>query len=237
MERYHAIAFKGSLVATDALLRAVEAGLPVPPVESQRWWYQSFVSCSSLRGSRQPCKDAVIEASAQALFGRSAAWTPSDYLWPFLAELARDAKTACQNMVAATFHQQLVKAYRRELIMWENAEARVIDRKVAFRIVNHYVRLVTGHRNVTVLTPDDLPLELGLRLEALTRRWVAEFSEVLPCPHSSFIYGLSGSGCTRLRKLLGWMHQLQVHRSACLRELQARLPASTRTSAEGGLQC
>ena len=213
-------------------MHAASSGLQIPPIDDQTWWYKCFCSITTLKGHRRPItKDPHIEAAALSLFGPSADWTSGDNLWAFINELARDAKTACQNMIAGTFHVQLQKAYRREVLLWEHANQRTIAKETKFRIVNHYVRLVSGHQQQTHLTADDLPLDLGVQLEALTRTWQLQFASVLPCPHSSFIYNISGDNFPKLRTLLSWMHQLQVHRAACLQTLQSLLPPSSSTDA------
>jgi len=232
VEKLHALAFKGSLVATDVLLRAAREGRPFPPVDDQQWWYRCISSCGTLNGKRKACKDADIETSAQALFGTSSAWNEMDNLWPFISELSRDCKTACQNMVASTFHEQLLKAYKREVLLWQHAEGRSIPKDVTFKIVNHYVRLVTGHMHQTKITADELPLELGQQLEALTAHWKQRFAEVLPCPHSSFIFGLSTKQLPKLRLMLEWMYEMQVHRASCVQALQEILPPWNSASAE-----
>jgi hypothetical protein len=232
VEKLHSLAFKGSLVATDVLLRAAREGRPLPHVDDQQWWYQCIVSTGTLKGKRKARKDVDIETSAQALFGASSAWNEMDNLWPFISELARDCKTACQNMVASTFHEQLLKAFKREVILWQHFKGRSIPKDIVFKIINHYVRLVTGHATQTRLTADELPLELGQQLEAMANRWKQDFSEALPCPHSSFIFGLSAKQLPKLRLLLEWMYELQVHRASCIQALQEVLPPSSSVTAE-----
>lgn len=232
VEKLHVLAFKGSLVATDVLLRVAREGRPFPPVDDQQWWYRCISSCGTLNGKRKACKDADIEASAQALFGVASDWTEMDNLWPFINELSRDSKTACQNMVASTFHEQLQKAFKREVILWQHMESRSISKDVVFKISNHYTRLVTGHSHQTKLTADELPYELGVQLEVLAKTWKQKFSEVLPCPHSSFIFGLASKELPKLRLLLEWMYELQVHRANCIQALQEILPPWNSCTAE-----
>ena len=225
----HALVVKGSLVATEAVLSAARRGEPLPDVHVQSWWYKCFTSCGSLKGKRGACKDALIETSAQALFGISQSWTPMDHMWPFMAEMARDAITTFQNMMASNFHVQLTKAFRREVVLWEHMHSAKLEKRVVYRIVNHYLRDVTGHQNATVLDPSEVPPELSEHLGALVQRWKTDFAEVLPCPDSSFIYKLAGKDCAKLRTYVQWLYQLQVHRAACVQQLQQRLgPESTR---------
>ena len=219
-------------MATDVLLRAAREGRPFPPVDDQQWWYRCISSCGTLNGKRKPCKDVDIETSAQALFGAPPAWNDMDNLWPFVSELSRDCKTACQNMVASTFHEQLLKAFKREVLLWQHSEGMSIPKDVVFKIVNHYVRLVTGHVNQTKITAEELPLKLGQQLEALTEHWRQRFAEVLPCPHSSFIFGLSTKQLPKLRLMLEWMYEMQVHRASCIQALAEILPPWNSATAE-----
>jgi hypothetical protein len=127
-------------------------------------------------------------------------------------------------MVASIFHIQLEKAFRRELIIWEVVNRREIPKKSKWRIATHYVRLTTDHALTTALTPDDLPLDLGIQLEALASSWKAKYAEVLPCPHSNFIYG--DTKHMKTSGLVQWLYDLQLHRLACLQHLNQILPPS-----------
>jgi hypothetical protein len=138
VRRVHSIAVKGSLVATQVLLSALEAGEALPDVGSQTWWYRCFCSCGVIQGrvagrprpprERKSSADLAIEAAAQELFAGRVDWTPMDFLWSFLAELSRDALTACQNMLGSVFHTQVEKAFRREMIVWEVERGREIPK-------------------------------------------------------------------------------------------------------------
>ena len=234
VRKVHSIAVKGSLVATQVVLSALERGHPVPNVGDQTWWYRCFSCCGVLEGrkpgnikiprKRQPCIDADIESAAQSLFAGKLEWTSMDYLWSFIAELSRDALTACQNMVASIFHIQLEKAFRREIIIWEVVNGREIPKKSKWRIATHYIRLTTDHALTMMLTPDDIPVDLGVQLERLVKSWKLKYAEVLPCPHSSFIYG--DSRHLKTSALVQWLYDLQLHRAACLQYLNEILPPS-----------
>ena len=68
VDRIHTLAVKGTLIATDVVLRLAEEGKALPPVEVQSWWYKCIASTGKLRGKRLVCKDADIESSARRLF-------------------------------------------------------------------------------------------------------------------------------------------------------------------------
>lgn len=232
VERIHALAVKGTLVATDVLLRAAREGRPLPPVDEQSWWYKCLTSCGKLKGTKRASKDGEIERSAQALFSATSDWTEMDHLWPFIAEMARDFRTVCHNMVASSFHNQILKAFRREVILWEELHGQSLPKDKVFKIVDHFARLVTGHEKQRTLSSDDVPEELGVQLKAMVRSWKNRFSDVLPCPHSSFISNLPSKELPKLRKFLEWMHEMQVHRASCIQALQEALPPSSLKTAE-----
>jgi hypothetical protein len=51
-----------------------------------------------------------------------------DYMWSFIAELARNSLTACQNMIASTFHVQLENAIHRKMIIGEVEQGRELGK-------------------------------------------------------------------------------------------------------------
>ena len=100
VERLHVLAVRGSIVATETLLSELRGGR-CPPLNEQTWWYRCFANCGLLRGKRQICKeDDAIESSIQRLFGTSSLIDAS-HMWPFIAELSKEALTMVQNMLAS----------------------------------------------------------------------------------------------------------------------------------------
>ena len=232
VRRLHDVAIRGSLVATQTVLDALNGGEEVPAVHDQQWWYRCFTACGTLTGrrpgcrreskERQPCKDEGIERAAQSLFGHLRQWTPLDYMWSFVNELARDSLTCCQNMLASVFHAQLEKAVRREVIIWCLEHGRDIPKASVWRIVRHYVRLATGHDTPGALDVDDLPLDLGRQLEGLIKTWKSKYSAILPCPHATFITNDTKHQKTQM--LVNWMYDLQRHRACCLQHVANIIP-------------
>ena len=198
VKRLHSIAIKGSLVATQVLLVTLENGESVPVIGNQTWWNRCFTSCGIIEG-RDPCRphsgirsrksssDPAIEEASKILFSGNIPWTPMDYMWSFIAELAMDSLTACQNIIASTFHVQLEKAIHREVTIWEVEQGRGLSKASKWRIATYYVRLAIDHSMQAKVGPDDLPIDLRRQLDILVKAWKTKFSEVLPCPHSSFL--------------------------------------------------
>jgi len=232
VRRLHDVAIRGSLVATQTLLDALDRGEAVPAVHDQQWWYRCFTACGTLTGrrpgcrrgdqERKPCKDEGIERAVQSLFGNSPHWTPLDYMWSFVNELARDSLTCCQNMLASVFHVQVEKAIHREVIIWCLEQGREIPKASVRRIVTHYVRLAVGHTTPSLLHVDDLPSELGRQLEALVHTWTSKYGAIIPCPHASFITNDAKHQKTQM--LVSWLYDLQRHRIYCLKHVANIIP-------------
>ena len=105
-------------MATNAALNQLKKGNS-PDVFNQNFWNRCFNSCGTLRGRRNACtKDVNIESSILQLFG-AATSINSDHSWPFINELALQSVTLTQNMMASNFHNQLYKAAKREIIIFE----------------------------------------------------------------------------------------------------------------------
>ena len=62
--------------------------------------------------------DAAIASACATLFSHLPS-VQGDYIWSFVAELAREAMTVTQNTVAADFHNQIQEAFRREVVLHE----------------------------------------------------------------------------------------------------------------------
>ena len=230
--KHHALALRGFHVATHTALRELRAG-GITTVFDQSWWNRCFNSCGTLRGKRNICtKDASIEQSIQELFG-SAAPIASDFVWPFVNELAKSAVTMTQNMMGANFHAELEKAVRRETIIHEWESRTTVEKDTRWRIVQHFVKFAVSHQNIPAL-PAETPPTLASQLYSLVTAWKTRFSSRVPCcAVESFIYNqnpLSPSRPIReksknyLEGVFLWMHAMQEHRLACLQHLQQMLP-------------
>ena len=86
-----------------------------PDVGAQSFWYKALVEAA--RGPVR-CKMPELRDAAEKLFGSA---EPVDVfrMWPFMASLSMDMKTAAANACKATFHVQLSKALRRTVLLWE----------------------------------------------------------------------------------------------------------------------
>ena len=142
VEKIHAIALRGSYVATEAWLAASQDALPTV---DQTWWNRCFSStyASPSRKKRENPDEGIVAAHAK-LFSTSSR-IQGDRLWAFVAELARDAMTATHNMVASTFHKQVQKALRREVLLYEVSRATALDRNDKWKAIQHYFRRAVGH--------------------------------------------------------------------------------------------
>ncbi len=230
VEHLHVLAVRGSVVATETLLSELREGR-CPPVNEQSWWYRCFANCGALRGKRQTCKeDDSIENSIQRLFG-SSSLVDASHMWPFIAELSKEALTMSQNMLASNFHRELTKAIRREVTLHEKLSSSEIPKDVRYTLITHYMRLLTGHQDQSP-KPTDAPEELLRQLDALAKKWLDLFGkEVLPCPTEAFIY--NDGKRIKMRGIICWMYALQEHRAACLQTLQQSLdPAQVKTARE-----
>lgn len=232
VDRIHTLAVKGTLIATDVVLRLADEGKVLPPVEVQSWWYKCFTSAGKLRGKRLTCKDADIESSARRLFPRDEDLVDTDLLWPFINEMSRDYITVFQNMMASTFHNQISKAFRREVTLWEYEHSQLLPKGIAFKVVDYYSRAVVQHKACSPLEENLLPESLKVQFEALQGQWMRDYADVLPCPHSSFIYNLPKKEIGKLRLFLKWMYELQVHRACCIQTLEQLIPPGSEESAE-----
>lgn len=230
---HHALGLRGFHVATHTALRELKAG-GAPAVFDQSWWNRCFNSCGTLKGRRNICtKDAAIEQSIQELFG-GASTIDADRAWPFINELSKSAVTMTQNMMAANFHTQLMKAMKREVVIYEWAHNLRIDKKVKWIITHHFTRSACGYQRLPAL-PDNAPLELLEQLQALVALWKNKFSSKVPaCPTETFIYNQKprlDSGRKFLTGIWEWMFTMQQHRVECLERLQTVLPETHPKSA------
>ena len=234
VERYHALALRGFHVASHTALRMLREG-STPAVTDQNWWNRCMNSCGSFRASkRNICtKDAEIEHSIQELFGEVEPIT-SNNSWPFVNELAKQTITMVQNMLAANFHKQLEKAFRREILIWKQNTQQVLAKELQWKLIQHAVRLTSGHQSLPPIPPD-APQALVEILTALAADWKGRFTATVPiCPTAEFIYNQKPLSTSRqfresaalyLGGILQWMYVLQEHRLDCLRRLEQILPA------------
>lgn len=239
---HHALALRGSLVATNTALKELKRGR-IPDVFNQSWWNRCYNSCGSLRGKRNICtRDAQIESSILELFGH-ASEIISDHTWPFVNELALQSVIMTHNMIASNFHAQLAKAAQREIIIFESRNGKKLCKSLKHHICRNFVLALTTHRSESPY-PIDTPSSLIVILRYLTTTWRERFQfegAPIECPTESFIYNqnaVKGSAARkeRSRQYLGviyaWMHDLQEHRIVCIQRLQSLLPAQEGLSAE-----
>lgn len=243
--RHHALALRGSHVASHTALRMLRAGT-VPAITKQNWWNWCFNSCGTLQGRRNICtKDPEIEQSIQELFGMA---TPidSDKSWPFVNELSKQTVTMVQNMLASNFHAQLDKAFRREVIIYEFLSGLTIEKKIRWKLLRHFKRFATGHMTPTPL-PAGVPLALQAQLHSLASGWKQRFGARVclsegeecfgtpVCPTAEFIYNqkplhtnraVREGSCRYLEGIFEWMFVMQEHRLTCLQSLEGRIPSS-----------
>ena len=191
---------------------------------------------------RNACtKDVNIESSILQLFG-AATSINSDHSWPFINELALQSVTLTQNMMASNFHNQLYKAAKREIIIFEYKNQVKIEKKLKFEITNNFVRSLTCSQHESNF-PLQTPTSLLIILNYLIQSWKERFQidgKPLECPTESFIYNqhvTKGSPAAKEkgRKYLGiifkWMYDLQEHRTICIKRLQSIIPSTENRSA------
>jgi hypothetical protein len=195
------LAARGSLIAVEAVTQALLGGGAPPDVGAQSFWYKALVEAA--RGPVR-CKMPELRDAADKLFG-SAEPVDAFRMWPFMASLSLDMKTAAANACKATFHVQLSKALRRTVLLWELTNPGALlpggndkDRgKLRGEVLRHAERRSTGHRT-QLPWPAAGPVELRASLETLMdacapsarasfARWRADFSDALPCPTPEFI--------------------------------------------------
>ena len=213
VEKLHVIALRGSFVATEAWLASADD----PPVINQTWWFRCFASTYSTKRGKGDVGDDAINAARDKLF---AGVTPieGDYIWSFVAELARQAMTMTHNMIASSFHKQIHKAFRREIILHQVETNAKLDKSVEHQFVLHYYDRAVGHQRATI-HPDFSNARLDGAMSGLLADWSDLIQSAGPCPTDDFIY--NDRRHLKLPALMSWMTRLQQHRRACVERMEA----------------
>ena len=213
VERLHVIALRGSFVATEAWTTSSDN----PPLINQTWWFRCFASTYSTRRGTGDVGDEAVNAARDKLFA-GVSPVKGDYIWSFVAELAREAMTATHNMVASSFHKQILKALRREVVLHEVETNTQLDKSVRHQLVSHYYDRAVGHQRATV-HPDFSSAQLEGAMNGLLADWSDLMESVGPCPTDDFIY--NDRRHLKLPALMCWMARLQRHRIACVERMEA----------------
>jgi len=238
VEKIHAIALRGSFVATEAWLASTSTGdgddganESVPKID-QTWWFRCFATTYSSKRNSKGVGDATIDRAYEKLFPSAVVERINgDYMWSFTAELARDAMTMTHNMIAATFHKQILKAIRREIVLYEARTNHRLEKRIKYQIASHYSDRAVGHRRATATASatleaeatfresHDLPEGLRTALDSLLTNWSDLLQRIGPCPTSEFIY--NDHKRLHLAALMTWMTRLQKHRQKCIEEMES----------------
>ena len=156
--------------------------------------------------------DASIAAASAKLFSHLPP-IQGDYIWSFAAELSREAMTATRNMVASSFHKQVLKALRREVVLHEAGTRERLDPIVKSKIIDHYYCRAVGHVKATP-RPESIDARLESAMEQLLTDWADLMERVGACPTEDLIY--NDRRDVKLPGLMSWMARLQRHRRACV---------------------
>lgn len=214
VERLHVIALRGSFVATEAWTASTDN----PPLIDQTWWFRCFASTYSTKRGKCDVGDEAINAAREKLFA-DVSPVQGDYIWSFVAELARDAMTMTHNMVASSFHKQIQKAFRREVALHE-VEANVqLDKSLRHQLVSHYYDRAVGHQRASAAPPDFSNAKLEGAMSSLLADWSDLMETVGLCPTDDFIY--NDRKHLKLPALMSWMARLQQHRLTCIERMVA----------------
>ena len=210
VEKIHAIALRGSFVATEAWLASTSTGdgddekgaNEIVPKIDQTWWFRCFATTYSSRRNSKGVGDARIDRAYEKLFPSAVVERINgDYMWSFTVELARDAMTMTHNMIAATFHKQILKAIRREIVLYEARTNHRLEKRIKYQIASHFSNRAIGHRRATATASAtlvaeaeatlqeslELPEELRTALDSLLTNWSDLLQRMGPCPASEFI--------------------------------------------------
>jgi Putative transposase DNA-binding domain len=225
-ETLQTLAARGSLVATTAVIQALERGLHCPPLRDPTWWRTCITSCGRLQRAQISVKYPEIAQVVTDLYDNFSitsghAEVYYDGMWAFISSLVNELQDACKRMVASTFHTQLIKAFHREAALYRATSRRRISKKVLFLAIRAAMRQATRH-NIPLLYPEDCPVALQQKLEERALQWSERFAGVLPCPTAEFILG--DSKMLKTEALIEWLFVLQEHRVECLQRMALLLP-------------
>ena len=212
VERLHMIALRGSFVATETWTASTDS-----PLINQTWWFRCFASTYITKRGKGDVGDEAINAARDKLFA-GVSPVEGDYIWSFVAELAREAMTMTHNMVASSFHKQVQKALRREVVLYEVETNAQLDKSVKHQLVSHYYDRAVGHQRPTA-HPDFSNAQLEGAMNGLLADWSDLMERVGPCPTDDFIY--NDRKHLKLPALMSWMTRLQQHRLVCVERMEA----------------